>query len=162
MKVVANILKDFRNAPPPKMLIDVENWIFSSCEKWNWQVSSFSLHSIRKSKCLWLPWRRDNSETTQIQKVTEYQYLPYWTKKSFRTDTMSVLESKRKDKTKSWRFRPLTTFITSTWRHCFLTLLAIYILRIRNNQNHFIANKLHKKVSRHARTSPICYYFLKT
>ena len=32
---------------------------------------------------------------------------------------MFVLESKRKDKIKSWSFRPLGTFITSTWRHWF-------------------------------------------
>ena len=53
---------------------------------------------------------------------------------------MFVLESKRKDKIKSWSFRPLATFITSTWRHLFLTLLAVYIQRIRNNQNLFVAN----------------------
>ena len=28
-----NILKDFKNAQPAKMLIYVENWIFSLCEK---------------------------------------------------------------------------------------------------------------------------------
>ena len=48
---------------------------------------------------------------------------------------------KRKDKIKSWSFRPLATFITSTWRHWFLTKLAVYILRIRNNQNLFAANR---------------------
>ena len=39
---------------------------------------SLSLHSIRKSKrCgLRLPLRRDNSDAAQIQKVTEYPYLP--------------------------------------------------------------------------------------
>ena len=52
-----------------------------------------------------------------------------------------VLESKRNDKIKSWSFRPLATFITSTWCHWFLTKLAVYILRIRNNQNLFIANR---------------------
>ena len=52
-----------------------------------------------------------------------------------------VLESKRKDKIKLWSFRPLSTFITSTCCLWFLTLLAVYILRIRNNQNLFVANR---------------------
>ena len=59
----------------------------------------------------------------------------YERKKVF--EPMFVLERKRKDKIKSWSFRPLATFITSTWSHWFLT----YILRIRNNQNLFIANR---------------------
>ena len=123
------------------MLIFVDNWIFSSFEKENWQVPSFSLHSKRKSKrCgLRLPWRRDNSKTTQIQKVTEYHCHPLWTIKVF--EAMFVLESKRKDKSKSWSFRPLATFIAPTWRHWFLALLTVYILRIRNNQDLFIANR---------------------
>ena len=52
-----------------------------------------------------------------------------------------VIESKRKDRIKSWILRPLAMFITSTWRHWYLTKLAIYILRIRNNQNLFVANR---------------------
>ena len=56
-------------------------------------------------------------------------------------EPMFVFESKRKDTIKSWSFMPLTTFITSTWRHWFLTLLTVYILRIRNNQNHVVANR---------------------
>ena len=56
-------------------------------------------------------------------------------------EPMFVLESKRNDKIKSRSFRPLATFITSTWRHWFLTYLAVYILRIRNNQNIFVANR---------------------
>ena len=54
---------------------------------------------------------------------------------------MFVLESKMKDKIKSWSFMPLATFITSTWRHLFLTLLAVYFLRIRTNQNLYVANR---------------------
>ena len=49
--------------------------------------------------------------------------------------------SKAKGKTKSWSFRPLSAFISSTWCHCFLTWLVVYILRIRNNQNILIANR---------------------
>ena len=56
-------------------------------------------------------------------------------------EPMFVLESKKKDRIKSWGFRPLVTFITSTWRHWFMTQLAVYILRIRNNQNLFVANR---------------------
>ena len=63
----------------------------------------------------------------------------YERKKVF--EPMFVFESKRKDKIKSWSFRPLAIFITSIWRHWFLTLLAVYILRIRNNQNLFVANR---------------------
>ena len=53
----------------------------------------------RKSKrCgLWLPWGRNNSETTQIQKVTEYQYLPIWTKKN-QTDVCSLKQKERQIK----------------------------------------------------------------
>ena len=54
---------------------------------------------------------------------------------------MFVLESKRNDKIKSWSFRPLATFITSSWRHWFLTQLAVYIIRIQTNQNRFVANR---------------------
>ena len=56
-------------------------------------------------------------------------------------EPMFVLESKMKDKIKSRSFRPLATFITSTWRHWFLKKLAVYLLRIRNNQYLFVANR---------------------
>ena len=54
---------------------------------------------------------------------------------------MFVLESKRKDKIKSWSFRPLATFFTSTCRYWCLTSLAVNILSIRNIQNLFSANR---------------------
>ena len=62
---------------------------------------------------------------------------------------MFVLESKRKDKNKSRRFRPLATLITSTLRHWFLTLLAVYMPMNRNNQffccQQILLNQLHKR-----------------
>ena len=56
-------------------------------------------------------------------------------------EPMFVLERQRKDKSKSWCFRPLATFIASTWRHWFLAYLAVYILRVRNNKELYVANR---------------------
>ena len=75
----------------------------------------------------------------KFKKTQSTNTFHYERKKVF--EPMFVLESKRKDKIKSWSFRPLATRITSTWRHWFLTYLAVFILRIRNNQNLFIANR---------------------
>ena len=69
------ILKDFRKAPPAKCLnAEYIHHVKNEIDKFR----HLACIQKRKLKCcaLWLSWRRYSSETTQIQKVTEYQYLP--------------------------------------------------------------------------------------
>ena len=97
------ILKHFRNAVPAKMLI--------YCQKLMFSLSSLHHDSKRTLKrCgLWLPWRRDNSETSHRVLIASIIQIVF--------EPMFNPESKRKENIQSWSCRPLTTFISSLWRH---------------------------------------------